>query len=304
MPEWTPVLDTPEAPLVVARAPKRKSGWLAAMWRSRNGRSLLITAGILVVIVLLIAGAPLFTTHNPSHADPLNRLLPPSQEYPLGTDRLGRDVFTRVFYGGQPSLIVGLLVAGITTVIGGIIGLLAAFTRFDNAIMRVMDGFMAFPAIILALGLIAALGSSLTNVVVALSIVYVPRVARVMRGAALVPKSAVYTEAARGLGATLPRIIFRHALPNCLAPAIVQATFIVAHAIQIEATLSFLGVGMPPSVASWGNILQESRQVLRQAPWIGVSAGMAVMLTVLTLNVLGDSLRDYLDPKLRGAGDR
>lgn len=293
-----------DAARISAAAPRKKRGWLPAMWRSRNGRALIITAIILVVIVLLIAGAPLFTSFDPSRADPLNRLLPPSQEHLLGTDRLGRDVFTRVFYGGQPSLIVGLLVAVITTVIGGIIGLLAAFTRFDNAIMRVMDGFMAFPAIILALGLIAALGSSLTNVVVALSIVYVPRVARVMRGAALIPKAAVYTEAARGLGASLPRIIFRHALPNCVAPAIVQATFIVAHAIQIEATLSFLGVGMPPSIASWGNILQESRQVLRQAPWIGVSAGLAVMFTVLTLNVLGDALRDYLDPKLRGAGDR
>jgi len=281
----------------------RRSG-IFAIWRSRHGRSLVITGSFLLIIVLLIVAAPLFTSHDPNFVDPLNRLKPPSAENPLGTDRLGRDVFSRVFYGGRPSLIVGIVVAIATSIIGGAIGLLAAFTRFDNTLMRIMDGFMAFPAVILALGLIAALGSSLINVIIALSIVYVPRVARVMRSAALVPKAAVYTEAARGLGATLPRIVLRHALPNTIAPSIVQATFIVAHAIQIEATLSFLGVGMPPNIASWGNILQESRQVLRQAPWIGVSAGLAVMLTVLTLNILGDSLRDYLDPKLRGSGTR
>lgn len=294
--------DVASTPTSSARREQLRRNPAYAMWRSRHGRSVIIMGGFLLLIVLLIVAAPLFTTHDPNLVDPLNRLQPPSAEHPLGTDRLGRDVFSRVFYGGRPSLIVGLAVAVITSVVGGAIGLLAAFTRFDNAIMRVMDGFMAFPAVILALGLIAALGSSLTNVIIALSIVYVPRVARVMRGAALVPKAAVYTEAARGLGASLRRIILRHALPNTIAPSLVQATFIVAHAIQIEATLSFLGVGMPPNIASWGNILQESRQVLRQAPWIGISAGVAVMLTVLTLNVLGDSLRDYLDPKLRGAG--
>lgn len=286
---------------MTSKVPRR--GFARRLWRSRYGRSLVITGAVFLLIVITIVAAPLLTSHDPNLVAPLDRLQAPSAEHPLGTDRLGRDVLSRIFYGGRPSLIVGLLVASITSVIGGAIGLIAAFTRFDNAIMRVMDGFMAFPAIVLALGLIAALGSSLTNVIIALSIVYVPRVARVMRSAALIPKNAVYTEAARGLGATLPRILWQHALPNTLAPAVVQATFIVAHAIQIEATLSFLGVGMPPNVASWGNILQESRQVLRQAPWIGVSAGVAVMATVLTLNLLGDSLRDYLDPRLRGANN-
>ncbi len=184
---------------------------------------------------------------------------------------------------------------------GLVVGLLAGYyRRLDNVLMRVMDGLMAFPAILLAIALMASLGPSLQNVVLALGVVYTPRIARIVRGSVLVVRELPYVEAARAAGAADLAILRRHVLPNCLSPLIVQGTFIFALAVLGEAALSFLGVGAPPTVPSWGNILAEGRLYLQQAPWLVLAPGVAIMATILGLNLFGDGLRDALDPKLRG----
>jgi peptide/nickel transport system permease protein len=270
------------------------------LWLLARRRSTLV--GLALVSVALIVGllAPLIAG-DPLRIDVARRLTAPGQAHWFGTDDVGRDVWSRVVYGARLSLLVGAAVVALSFVIGLACGLTAGYyRRLDNPVMRVMDGLMAFPAIILAIALMASLGPSVLNVIVAIGIVYAPRVARIVRGSVLVIRETTYVEAARALGASDAIVVARHVLPNCLSPVIVQASFVFAAAVLTEAALSFLGVGVPPYVPSWGNILAEGRLYLQQAPWLVLYPGGAIMLTIFGLNLLGDGLRDLLDPRLRG----
>ena len=260
----------------------------------------LIGAALMAVMLVLGTLGPV-VAGNPTRMDVASRLAPPSAVHWFGTDDVGRDVFSRVIHGARLSLLVGSAVVAFSLVVGVSCGLIAGYyRRLDNVVMRVMDGLMAFPAIILAIALMAALGPSVANVVLAIGVVYSPRVARIVRGSVLVIRETAYVEAARALGAADATLIGRHVLPNCLSPVIVQGSFVFAAAVLTEAALSFLGVGVPPFVPSWGNILSDGRLYLQQAPWLVLYPGAAIMMTILGLNLLGDGLRDLLDPKLAG----
>jgi len=260
----------------------------------------LLGAALMAVMLVLGTLGPL-VAGNPTRMDVASRLAPPSTVHWFGTDDVGRDVFSRVIHGARLSLLVGSAVVALSLVVGVSCGLIAGYyRRLDNVVMRVMDGLMAFPAIILAIALMAALGPSVANVVLAIGVVYSPRVARIVRGSVLVIRETAYVEAARALGAADATLIGRHVLPNCLSPVIVQGSFVFAAAVLTEAALSFLGVGVPPFVPSWGNILSDGRLYLQQAPWLVLYPGAAIMMTILGLNLFGDGLRDLLDPKLAG----
>ena len=278
--------------------PRRASpGWLALITRRKTT---LVGAVLMLVMVLVSALAPV-VAGDPGHMDVARRLSAPGRAHWFGTDDVGRDVWSRVVYGARLSLLVGAAVVGLSFAIGVVCGLAAGYyRRLDNVIMRVMDGLMAFPAIVLAIALMAALGSSVINVIVAIGVVNAPRVARVVRGSVLVIRETSYVEAARALGASDGLMIVRHVLPNCLSPVIVQGSFVFAAAVLTEAALSFLGVGVPPYVPSWGVILAEGRLYIQQAPWLVIYPGVAIMLTLFCLNLFGDGLRDLLDPKIRG----
>jgi peptide/nickel transport system permease protein len=270
--------------------------WLALLARRKVT---LVGAALMSLMLALGLGAPLLAG-NPTRMDVAVRLARPSAAHWFGTDDVGRDVFSRVVYGARLSLLVGAAVVTLSLVVGVCCGLAAGYYRtLDNGVMRIMDGLMAFPTIILAIALMASLGPSVANVIVAIGIVHAPRVARVVRGSVLVIRETPYVEAARALGSSDLTLIRRHVLPNCLSPLIVQGSFLFAAAVLIEAALSFLGVGVPPYVPSWGNILAEGRLYIQQAPWLVLYPGAAIMLTILGLNLLGDGLRDVLDPKIR-----
>ncbi|WP_422367367.1 ABC transporter permease [Pelagibius sp.] len=265
-------------------------------------RSKVALTGIFIVLVLCAMAlfAPVFAPFDPNGVSPADRLMAPSMTHFFGTDHLGRDVYSRVVYGARTSITVSLLVVAVTALAGGFLGLIAGYyRRLDVAIMSCMDGLMAFPGILLAIALVASLGPSPLNVVIALSIVYTPRVARTVRASTLMVREQVFVESARALGAYDSRILARHIFPNCLGAMNVQVTFIFAYAILAEAALSFLGVGAPPPTPSWGNILSEGRRFLPIAPWMTIYPGFAIMVAVLALNLLGDELRDLIDPRLR-----
>ena len=287
---------------IVHRERRQASSWT---WLVRLRRHHLAFAGLIVLGVILIVGlaAPLLARYDPYEIHAADRLKPPGGDYLLGADRLGRDVFSRLVYGARISLGVGAATVVVCNTIGILIGLVAGYyRRLDNPVMRVMDAFMAFPSILLALGIMAVLGPDIKNTVIALSIVYIPRVARVVRSAVLSIRAVDYVTACRAIGLGDRRIITRHVLPNCMAPIIVQGTFIFAYAVIAEASLSFLGVGSSPEVPSWGNMLSDARQFLQRAPFLALFPGFAIMLTVLSLNLLGDGLRDVLDPHLKDRG--
>ncbi len=265
-----------------------------------ENKTALVGGIILIVLILVAILAPLLAPFAPDYMDPSNRLMAPSKVHYFGTDRFGRDLFSRVIYGSQISLGVGLSVVILTTVLGIILGLIAGYyRRIDEILMRILDGMMAFPSIILMITIMAILGGKLINVIIALTIVYTPRMARVVRSAVLVQKEQQYVEAARAIGASDVRITVLHILPNCVAPIIIQATMIFAYSVLSESSLSFLGVGVPPEIPSWGNILSDGKVFLHRAPWITIFPGATIAICVLALNMLGDGLRDILDPKIR-----
>lgn len=274
--------------------------WLRLLLRRRIA---LVGAVLVVLNVLVAVFAPVIGRWEPQRLDVQARLAPPTPSHWMGTDDVGRDVWSRVVYGTRLSMVVGGAVVLVSFVGGIVFGLLGGYYRaLDNVLMRIMDGFMAFPGIILAIALMASLGPSVMNVIVALGIVYVPRVARIVRGSVLVIRETPYVEAALALGANDLIVLGRHVLPNCLSPVIVQGTFIFAAAVLGEAALSFLGVGVPPQIPSWGNVLAEGRLYLQQAPWLTLFPGAAIMGCILGLNLFGDGLRDLLDPKMQGLG--
>ena len=266
-----------------------------------SNKGMIIGLVIFSAIVLSAIFIPMFNGVDPNVMDVVNRLKPPSAEHIFGTDEFGRDLFTRVLYGARSSLIVGCGVAMLACFFGTIIGIYASYFKVADAVlMRVCEGLTAIPGILLAIALMAALGASNTNVIIALTIVYTPSVARVVRSSALVAKGRLYVEAAKVQGASSGRILWKLILPNVISPLTVQASYIFAQAIISEASLSFLGAGIPAPAASWGNILQSSKSILSKAPWAVVFPGLAVILCVLSLNLLGDGLRDYLDPRTAG----
>jgi peptide/nickel transport system permease protein len=261
-----------------------------------------ITLGgfLLLAILALAVAAPLLTAYDPQAVAPEQRLAPPSGLHLAGTDNFGRDLFSRTVYGARVSLLVGGLVAALATALGTLLGLIAGYyPRVDRVLMRVMDSLMAFPAVVLAVAIMAAVGPQVSNVVIALTVVYVPRNVRLVRSVVLVVRQMQYIEAARSVGLQDARILARHILPNCLSVLTVQSTFIFAEAVLAEAALSFLGVGTPPYIPSWGIILGEARTYIRDAPWMMLLPGFALSMTVLGLNLVGDGLRDLLDPRQR-----
>ena len=257
----------------------------------------LVLLGMLVLCALL---APSLAPYDPSAMRVSQRLRPPSGLHLFGTDEFGRDIFSRVLYGSRVSMLVGALSVAAACMAGTVLGICAGyFQRLDPWLVRVIDATMAFPDILLAIALIAVLGPSVGNVVAALGIVYTPRVARIVRASTLAIRELPFIEAARATGAQTPRILWLHVLPNVSSPLIVQGTFIFAYAILAEAGLSFLGVGVSPEVPSWGNIISAGQQYSDRADWIMICPGLAIVTAVFSLQMIGDGLRDLLDPKLR-----
>ena len=269
---------------------------------ARRGRGLGTVADValvgLVLLIALIIMGPYLYTMSPTLVAGGERLKPPSMAHPLGTDQFGREVLARVIAGGQQSLRVATLTMALTMVAGSLLGLVAGSVRaLDEILMRISDAFLALPAVILAIALMAVREPSEANVVLALVVVYTPRVARVVRGKALLIREMPYVEAANALGAPRARVIGWHILPNAAPELIVQATFIFGYAILDEATLSFLGVGPPPPAPSWGNMLSEARYLVRDAFWISFFPGLLIGIAVLSANILGDGIRDRYDPR-------
>lgn len=252
---------------------------------------------IFLAFVCMAILAPQLSPYDPRKMDIPNRLSSPSRTHLLGTDKIGRDILSRAIFGTRHSMLIGIAVVIGGLGIGGILGMVAGFHRYaDNVIMRILDGMMAFPSMLLAIAVMAALGSSVVNVIFALTIVYMPRIARVIRSSVLIARELTYVEAAKAVGTPTSLILYRHILPNIFSPAIVQATFVFAFAILNETALSFLGVGVPPMTPTWGNILNEAMDVYQIAYWYMVGPGVFVVLAVYAINMVGDGLRDTLDP--------
>ncbi len=267
-------------------------------------KAFVVGAGLFLVISLIAIFADLIAPSDPSRMAVRFRFRPPSADHWLGTDNLGRSQLSRIVYGARLSLGIGLAVVIMNAVFGVALGAASGyFKRLDNILMRVTDALMAFPPVLLALGIAAALGPSSFTAAIALAAVYIPRTARIVRASVLVVREMEFVQAAMAMGAGNFRILRKHVLPNCLAPLIVQLTFVFAFAVVTEATLSFLGLGSPPPTPTWGNMIAEGRQYIRDAAWITLIPGIALALTVLSLNLLGDGLRDVLDPRLKISQD-
>ncbi|NNG02561.1 MAG: ABC transporter permease [Inquilinus sp.] len=278
-----------------ASIPFEQSLWQALSQR----RSVTIGLAILAIVAVAAVFAPLIAPVDPNVMSVRNRLTAPGAEWWLGTDEFGRDIFSRLIYAGRISLAVGLGVATLSSLFGVTLGLVGGFfRRLDGPVSRLIDAMMAFPDILLAIALVAALGGSLFNVILALSIVYSPRIARTVRASTLVIRELSYVEAARALGVSTWRILANHVLRNTVSPIIVQATFIFAYAMLAEAGLSFLGVGVDPSTPTWGTMINAGRQYVGVADWMILFPGIAITLSVLSLQIAGDGLRDALDPRI------
>jgi len=289
--------DALAAPVRAAALPSARTGWLRRLLRNRN---VAIGSALFLIFLLGAIFAGVIATHNPTRLDPVNRLKPPSLTNFLGTDEFGRDVYSLVVHGSRVSLLVGSVTMLLTSAGGIVIGLLAGYyRRLDMLVMRFTDGLMAFPAILLAIAFMAARGPGVWNVILSLSIVYTPRTALLVRSTVLSLRELDYVQAARALGRRDAGICLRHILPNCLAPLLVQGTFVFAYAVLAEAILGFLGVGVPPYVPSWGNVIASGKNVIREAFWVSLFPGITLTVAGLSLNLLGDGLRDTLDPRLR-----
>jgi peptide/nickel transport system permease protein len=292
-----PTGDKPDPVLI---ADGHRSLWMDSIYRLVRNPGSIVGAIILIALVIAAIMAPLITRYDPNIITPKERLIPPNSVHWMGTDSFGRDMYTRVVYGGQISLRVGIISVMIAMLIGVPFGLLAGYFGggLDTLIMRLVDIMLSFPGILLALVVIAILGPSLLNVMIAVGISAVPTYARVARGSVLKIKEEVFVEAAMLLGCDHARIIFVHILPNILGPIIVVATLGVAGAIISGAALSFLGLGATPPTPEWGLLLSDGRNFLRQAWWISTFPGLAIMVTVLSINLVGDGLRDAFDPRM------
>ncbi|HVH74315.1 MAG TPA: ABC transporter permease [Stellaceae bacterium] len=265
---------------------------------ARRNPTMLAGLVIIAAMAAVAIASPLIAPH-PLAINPIDRLKPPSAAHPFGTDMLGRDIFARTVHGGRISLLVGFSVAALTTVFGTAIGLVAGYLRrLDAFVMRVMDGLMAVPGILLAIAFMAIASASVMNVVVAIAIAEVPRMVRLVRSVVLTIREQPYIEAAVSIGTRTPKLILRHILPNTIAPMTVQATYVCASAMITEAILSFLGAGTPPEIPSWGNIMAEGREFFELTPWIILFPGLFLAATVLAVNLVGDGLRDTLDPRI------
>lgn len=275
------------------------SRWASFGRRLLANRSFAIGAALVGLVIVLAMLAGTIAPFDPLKGNFRARMVAPGMEYWMGTDHFGRDILSRVLFGARISMEIGFMVALITAVAGVFIGALAGyFRRFDGPIMRLMDAFMAFPSIILAIAISSVLGASVLNVIIALSIAATPHTARIVRAAVLVVREMEYVEAARALGAGHARILLRHVLANAMAPLVVRMTYVFAVAILSEAVLSFIGVGPPPPAPTLGAIIANGRDFIVAAPWITIAPGFAILVSVLGLNLLGDGLRDVLDPRM------
>ena len=289
------VVVAPELPDVL---PARKP--LKGFWGyCRKNPAIAIGAGLLLVMLFMAVFAPLLWTVDPTALAPARRTRVPSADYWFGTDQLGRDIYSRVVYGARVSLLVGFSVAVLASIAGLAVGLVSGMVRWaDSIIMRVIDGMMSIPPILLAIALMALTRGSVGNVIIAITVAEIPRVARLVRGVVLTLREQPYVDAAITTGTRTPMLIFRHILPNTMAPMSVQATYICASAMIVEAILSFIGAGIPPSVPSWGNIMAEGRTLWQVKPHIILFPAIFLSTTVLAVNLLGDGLRDALDPRM------
>ena len=280
--------------------PAPTAAWRQRAWRYLRRHPTLIFGGVLLLIMIIMAVfAPYLNTVDPQALSPIKRLRWPSAQYWFGTDMLGRDVYSRTVYGARVSLAVGISVALFSTVVGLAIGVVAGFTRWvDAVVMRIMDGLMSIPEVLIAIALMALTRASMGNVIFAITVAQVPRVTRLVRGIVLTLREQPYVEAAVASGTGFVRILWRHIVPNTLPPLLVQGTFITASAMITEAILSFIGAGTPPNIPSWGNIMAEGRSLFQVAYYIVLFPGIMLSLTVLAINLLGDGLRDMLDPRL------
>ena len=287
------------APAFVLRPRSRSSQVISLARRHKIGA---VALGGVFLVCFIAATAPMIAPYDPFEQDYDSLLKGPSLAHPFGTDRVGRDILTRVMYGTQISVLVGIVAVGISIAVGVPLGLLSGFVggALDNVIMRFMDALIAFPRLILALAIVAVLSPGITNVMIAVGIGSMPVYARLMRSQALAIRENQYIEAAHSLGVSNMRVMYRHVLPNAVSPVIVQATLGLGYAVLAEASLSFLGVGVQPPTATWGSILNQGAPLLEQAWWVAFFPGVAIFLFVLCLNLAGDALRDILDPRLRG----
>jgi peptide/nickel transport system permease protein len=283
----------------VATGREAPSSWNTLLWRLRRNPKAVIGGTIVLILLVAIVFAPLLAPHDPLDGELADSLAPPGGDYVIGADKNGRDVLSRLIYGTRTALGGALAVVIISEVIGVPLGIWAAYRGgwIDETITRVWDMLLAFPPLLLSFAVVAAFGPSLVNAAVALGILYVPFIARVVRGVTLVQKEMAYTEAARAMGYGQGRIIFRHILPNCVSPIIVVSSLDLAYALLDLAALSFLGLGVQPPTPDWGTMLSEGQLVLLTAPHVAVSAGIAIVVAVLGFNLLGDGLRDVLDPR-------
>ena len=285
----------------MARRRRTRATWVKRVLQTR----LAVPASLILLLVVVWAlFANVLAPYDPSYQDYNSVLTVPSRAHLLGTDDLGRDVLSRIIFGSRISLSVGLVAVGLAVAIGVPLGLVAAYNRgwIDDVLMRVMDAVSSIPALILALSITVALRPGIQNVMIAIAVVYTPAFARLARGEALSVRERDYISAARLLGVGPVRLIGRHILPNVTAPILVLASLRVATAIVTEASLSFLGAGVPPPAASWGGMLKTSYQYTETAPWLAIMPGVAIVLTVIAINIIGDALRTALDPRMRGRG--